>query len=141
MRYIYLNGGPVNGWDTWSPIPGGRATTYIRNSRMLGMIPFFVFYNIADGSESYLSDLAHAQDASYMAAYFKNLKLALDIIDREAGDDLVGLLLEPDFLGYLAQNANQPAAVIPAATRGAYTSGVLISGVQFGSASVVGLPS
>jgi hypothetical protein len=50
--------------------------------------PGFVFYNIADGSESYFSDLAHVQDANYMEAYFKNLKLALDIIDQEAGDDL-----------------------------------------------------
>jgi hypothetical protein len=114
IRYIYLNGGP-----------GSRAVNYIRNSRMLGMIPFFVFYNIPDGSESYELDLAHAQSPAYMAAYFRNLKLFLDIVRRESPDDLVGVVLEPDFLGYMAQNAGKPASEIPAATRAAYDTGVL----------------
>src|SRR5262249_2064403 len=74
-RYIYLNGGPVNGWSTWSDAPGGRATSYIQNSRMLGMIPIFVFYNIPDSSEGYQIDVAHAQDPAYMSAYFVNLQL------------------------------------------------------------------
>jgi hypothetical protein len=125
VRYIYLNGGPVNGWDTWGNGSGSRATDYIRNSKKLGMIPFFVFYNIADGGESYYTDLQHVQTASYMQSYFKNLKLALDIINRESPDEIVGMILEPDFLGYLAQNANQPASAIAAMTHAAYDSGVL----------------
>jgi hypothetical protein len=125
VRYIYLNGGPTYGWHTWSNSPGGRAVTYIRNSRKLGIIPFFVFYNIPDGGESYATDLAHVQDPSYMEAYFKNLKLALDIINAESPDDLVGMILEPDFLGYMAQNANQAPSAISAVTRAVYDSGVL----------------
>jgi hypothetical protein len=125
IRYIYLNGGPVNGWDTWGNGPGSRAVNYIRNSRALGMVPFFVFYNIPDGAESYERDLEHVQSLEYMTAYFANLKLFLDIVRSESPDDMVGLLLEPDFLGYLAQNAGKPAAGIPAATRGAYLSGLL----------------
>lgn len=125
IRYIYLNGGPINGWDTWSNLPGGRAISYIRNSRQLGIIPFFVFYNIPDGGEGYVTDLTHVQSSSYMQAYFKNLKLALDVINQEAKDDLVGFILEPDFIGYLAQNANQPASSIAAMTNAAYSSGVL----------------
>jgi hypothetical protein len=124
-RYIYLNGGPIQGWDTWSLIPGDRATSYIRISRTLGMIPFFVFYNIPAGSESYEIDLANVNNTAYMAAYFKNLKLALDIAVRESPDDPVGFILEPDFLGYLAQNANRPASAISAATATAYETGVL----------------
>jgi len=130
VRYIYLNGGPVNGWDTWGNQPGDRATNYIRNSHMLGMIPFFVFYNIADGGESYYTDTAHVQDPTYMAGYFQNLKLALDIINQESPDDMVGMVLEPDFLGYLAQIANAPASAILAMTSSAYSSGVLTSGVD-----------
>ncbi len=124
-RYIYLNGGPIQGWDTWTGTPGDRAVSYIRNSRQLGMIPIFVFYNIADSGEGYLSDVAHVQNASYMRAYFTNLKLALDIIRQESPDDPVEMILEPDFLGYLAQNANAPASAIGAATSAAYASGVL----------------
>jgi hypothetical protein len=124
-RYIYLNGGPIQGWDTWSLSPGDREAGYIRISRTLGMIPFFVFYNIPSDNESYSIDVAHISDPAYMAAYFKNLKLALDIAVRESPDDPVGFILEPDFLGYLAQNANKPASGIPAATGAAYDSGVL----------------
>lgn len=124
-RYIYLNGGPFQGWHTWSLTLGERATSYIRVSRTLGMIPFFVFYNIPADSESYETDLAHVNDPAYMAAYFKNLKLALDITVRESPDDPVGFILEPDFLGYLAQNANRPASAISAVTGAAYESGVL----------------
>jgi hypothetical protein len=124
-RYIYLNGGPVYGWHTWGRSPASRAIDYIRNSKKLGVIPFFVFYNIPDGGESYSTDLAHVQDAAYMRAYFKNLKLALEAIQQEAPDDFVGMILEPDFLGYMAQNANRPASAIFAFTQAAYEEGVL----------------
>src|SRR5262249_34987528 len=95
------------------------------NSRQLGIIPFFVFYNIPDGSEGYQLDLAHAQDTTYLSSYFRNLKLFLDIVRRESPDDTVGLILEPDFLGYLAQNAAQSPARLAAATRVVYYRGVL----------------
>lgn len=130
IRYIYLNGGPLNGWDTWSGTSGDRATQYVRNSRTLGMIPFFVFYNIPDASEGYALDLAHAQDPAYMAAYFRNLALALKLINQESPDDVAGMILEPDFLGYLAQNAAASPSGIPAATHAVYDSGVLSTGAD-----------
>ncbi len=130
IRYIYLNGGPFTGWTTWTNTPGARASEYIDHSQQLGLIPFFVFYNIPDASEGYAIDLAHVQDASYMQAYFQNLKLALDLINQESPGDLVGLILEPDFIGYLAQNAGQPAASISAMTHAAYSSGVLAAGTD-----------
>jgi hypothetical protein len=58
------------------------------------------------------------------------LKLALDIIAKESPDDPVGFILEPDFLGYLAQNANKPANLITAATASAYEAGVLDASVD-----------
>lgn len=126
-RYIYLNGGPISGWTTWTAVPGARASTFVENSRTFGMIPYFVFYNIPDSSEGYQLDLSHAQDPNYMAAYFQNLQLALNMIVAASPDDPVGMILEPDFLGYLAQNANAPASAIAAATSAAYASGVLNS--------------
>jgi hypothetical protein len=130
VRYIYLNGGPYLGWDTWGNNPGDRATNYIRNSHMLGMVPYFVYYNIPDGGESYTTDSSHISDPAYMAAYFTQLKLALNIINQESPDDTVGMVLEPDFLGYLAQNSGLPASQIAAMTHAAYTSGVLTAGVD-----------
>lgn len=45
-----------------------------------------------------------------MEGYFRNLKLAPDIIKRESPDDVAGMIPEPDFIGYLAQNENGPAS-------------------------------
>lgn len=128
VRYIYINGGPgANGWTSWSP-NGGRATTYVTESLKLGMIPFFVFYNIADGSESYASDLQHIQTRAYMNDYFNNLKYFLDITKKYAGDDLIGIVYEPDFLGYMMQNSGKQPDAILAYVDEAYTSGVLVRG-------------
>lgn len=126
IRYIYLNGGPVNGWRTWGA-DGQRVVSYIHESQKLGMVPYFVWYNIPDGGESYYTDLQHIQDDSYMQAYFRDLKYALDLIAREAPDDPVGFLLEPDFLGYMMQNSGTTTDRIAARTQAAYSSGVLDS--------------
>lgn len=129
LRYLYLNGGasvPGNSsWCTWTTVPCFRATSFIRESRKLGMIPVFVFYNIPDGGESYTTDLAHIQDATYMAAYFKDWANVIDIANAEAGDDLVGYVIEPDFIGYLMQNSGLQPSQIAARTDQAYASGVL----------------
>lgn len=125
IRYIYLNGGPVNGWRTWSNQDGGRLVSYLRESEKLGMIPYFVYYNIPDGGESYWTDLQHIQSSTYMEGYFRDLKFALDLIHSEAPDEYVGMLLEPDFLGYLMQNSSLQASQIQAMTKAAYSSGVL----------------
>ncbi|MGB8451915.1 MAG: chitobiase/beta-hexosaminidase C-terminal domain-containing protein [Anaerocolumna sp.] len=125
IRYIYLNGGPVNGWKTWGDGNGGRAVSYIRESKKLGMIPFFVYYNIPDGSESYELDKQHIESDSYMQSYFKDLKFALDIISREGGDETVGLILEPDFIGYMMQNSGKQPDGITARTSAIYSAGIL----------------
>ena len=130
IRYIYLNGGPFIGWDTWTNVPGDRAARYIRESQRLGIIPFFVFYNVPEGGESYATNLANIQSESYLSAYYENLSLALRIIREEGGDDPVGIVLEPDFLGYIAQNANAPAEQVLAQTHTAYDTGTLVSGVD-----------
>ncbi|MEC7501484.1 MAG: glycosyl hydrolase family 18 protein [Planctomycetota bacterium] len=125
-RYIYLNGGPVNGWRTW----GDRVGSYVRESLKLGMIPQFVYYNIPDGGESFTTNNEHLASTEYMEGYFNDLKFALDTIASEAGDELVQFIMEPDFIGYLMQNANAPASALPAMTSAAYSSGVLQQGVD-----------
>lgn len=137
-RYIYLPGGPFNGWRNW----GDRVGSYIRESLKLGMIPQFVYYNIPDSGESFEIDTQHINSAAYMGAYFQDLKFALDAIREAAGDELVQMILEPDFLGYLMQNAGLPASELSAATSAIYSSGVLNSGVdpQFDN-TVAGLVS
>jgi len=135
-RYIYLPGGPFTGWRNW----GDRVGSYIRESLKLGTIPQFVYYNIPDGAESYEVDTQHINSASYMEAYFQDLKFALETIHAEAGDELVQMILEPDFLGYLMQQAGAPASQLSATTSAIYSSGVLTAGVdpQFGN-TVTGL--
>ena len=125
IRYIYLNGGPENGWKTWGDGQGSRAVSFIRESKKLGMIPFFVYYNIPDGSESYELDKQHIESDSYMQSYFKDLKFALDIINQEGGDETVGLVLEPDFLGYMMQNSGKQPDEIMAKTSAVYSAGIL----------------
>ena len=125
-RYIYLNGGPVNGWRSW----GNRVSSYLQESLKLGMIPQFVYYNIPDGGESYVTNNEHIQSTEYMEAYFRDLQFALQTIASEAGDELVQFILEPDFIGYLMQNANASASSLPAMTSAAYSSGVLETGVD-----------
>jgi hypothetical protein len=129
-RYIYINGGPINGWKTWTTIPGDRARNYMINSQRLGIIPFFVYYNIPDNDEGYAVDLNHIQSASYMDAYYKDLKYFLDICKSNAGDDTFGIVFEPDFLGYMMQQSKQQPNQISALVNTAYSSGVLTKGVD-----------
>ncbi len=124
IRYLYLNGGPHEGWQTWGDREGSRVVHFIRNSRMLGMIPFFVWYNLPEKHEDQRVALTHLRSLSYMRSYFRSLDLALRLIRRESEGDLVGMVLEPDFLGYLAQHGGSPGAW-PAATRAVYQEGLL----------------
>ncbi len=57
-----------------------------------------------------------------MKAYFEDLKFAMETIKAEAGDEMVGLVLEPDFIGYLAQN-NQDPMTLSAQTGAVYDAG------------------
>lgn len=103
IRYIYINGGAIGGWQSWGP---QRPATFARESIKHGLIPFFVYYNIPDNGESYQLDLAHAQDPAYMTAYFNDLNAFMDSVQTIMQGDLYGIILEPDFLGYMQQNAS-----------------------------------
>jgi GH18 family chitinase len=114
MRYIYINGGPAEAPDggshhfnSWRS--STRTIRYAEESLRYGLIPVFVWYNLPDGGESYTTDLSHAQSKGYMQAYFKDLKNFLTDVQDVLGDDLYGVILEPDFLGYMQQlSGKQP---------------------------------
>lgn len=125
-RYIYLPGGPFNGWRNW----GDRIGSYVRESLKLGMIPQFVYYNIPDSAESFEIATRNINSVSYMEAYFQDLQFALETIHAEAGDELVQMILEPDFLGYIMQNAGASTDQLSAVTSAIYSSGVLTQGVD-----------
>jgi hypothetical protein len=138
-RYVYLNGGPGDyGWRLNYTTPeynlepmGKRAITFLRNSVKLGMVPVFVYYNIADGGESYTTDLEHVQSRTYMTNYFTDLTFLLNTINVENKDDITRLVLEPDFLGYMMQNSGKKASEIQAYTSTAYSvKGCLTIGVD-----------
>jgi hypothetical protein len=103
IRYIYINGGAIGGWQSWG---AQRPGEFARQSLRHGLIPFFVYYNIPDNGESYELDLKHVQDPTYMTAYFKDINAFMDSVQNVMKGELYGIILEPDFLGYLQQNAN-----------------------------------
>lgn len=110
IRYIYINGGAIGGWQSWG---ADRPAKYARESLRHGLIPFFVYYNIPDNGESYQLDLAHAQDPAYMTAYFADINAFMDSVQNVLHGELYGIILEPDFLGYMQQNAvpNNPHTI------------------------------
>ena len=127
-RYIYINGGFTGGWRTWGSADGDRAINYIRNSIAMGMMPFFVYYQIPGANgEGYALDLSNIQSSTYLRDYFLDLKFFLDIVKREGGTKEVGIDLEPDFIGYMMQLGHLRPAQISAAVQAAYASHVLDS--------------
>lgn len=105
IRYIYINGGPSgdNFWQGWQSWSERRAGLFAKESIRLGLIPFFVYYNIADGGESFTTDLEHVRNPLYMNDYFQDLNLFMDEVQEELQGELYGIILEPDFLGYMQQ--------------------------------------
>ncbi|QDU33289.1 Chitinase A1 precursor [Poriferisphaera corsica] len=127
-RYIYLNGGPENGWRSWQD--GQRLQSYLRESLKLGITPQFVYYNIPDGGESYYTNNEHLNSEEYMRGYFEDLQFALETIEEIAGDEKVELIFEPDFIGYLMQLGQVPADQVFAFTDQVYEVGLLERGVD-----------
>lgn len=139
VRYVYLNGEPdswnrpVDGWQNWGAnIRGHRAFTFIRENMKLGIIPFFVYYTICGSNESYATDLKNIQDEKHLGYYFKDLKFTLDTIRDEAMGEVVGMVFEPDFIGYMMQQSKKQPHEIYANTKLVYEK-------AFGGDNAVGI--
>jgi hypothetical protein len=106
IRYIYINGGPSgdNFWQGWQSWSESRAGKYAKESLRFGLIPFYVYYNLPDGGESFTRNLEHVRDPLYMSDYFQDLNFFMDEVQDELDGELYGIILEPDFLGYFQQN-------------------------------------
>ena len=108
IRYIYIN----YGWEGWNP---KRVTSYAKESLLFGLIPYFVYYTINGGGDSYATDLQNAQNATFMQAYYVNLHLFLSQATSVLKGELYGVVIEPDFLGYMQQNSGkQPSQITTA---------------------------
>jgi hypothetical protein len=112
IRYVYLQGGPISGWAQETP---NWATRYAKESMVLGLIPFFVFYNIPNANENPDLDYKNVNDTFYMTEYYKNLdKFLADAMAVMQGE-LYGVVLEPDFLGYMQKDIKLAPNVLPTA--------------------------
>ena len=119
FRYQYLAGG-VNtgsGWSTWNE-NGTFVSRYVAESRAVRAVPVLTYYMLlqsspaAGGSEAE-RDLSNLRNPATMAAYYRDLRLALR---RARGRRLVVLHVEPDLWGYIQQAARRNrAASVPAA--------------------------
>lgn len=132
VRYIYINGGPISGWQSWSgDEPEKRVKSFITESLKLGIVPYFVYYNIPDDAESYDVDMKHVNDKTYMEAYYKDLLFFLETCDKYDCGENVGIILEPDFLGYMMQNSGTtPDRIAAVGVEAVYTLGILKKGVD-----------
>jgi len=108
MRYQYLSGG-VNtgqGWTTWRP-KVRYAADYVRDSRAVGAIPVFTYYNMlhsrpARGSSESEKVYRNLNNPETMRAYYEDFKLLMQRASA-AGDRAV-VHVEPDLFGYLQRD-------------------------------------
>jgi len=108
MRYQYLSGG-VNtgrGWQTWGA-SGSYATHYIRDSRSVGAIPVFTYYNLlqsrpARGRGEIDKVFNNLNDRETMRAYYEDFRLLMQRGSAAGGRAVVHV--EPDFFGYVQAN-------------------------------------
>jgi hypothetical protein len=112
LRYVYLNDGPISGWAQKTP---KWVTRYAKESMVLGLIPFFVFYNIPNGDESPKIDYENVNDQLYMTEYYKNLDKFLTDATAVMQGELYGAVLEPDFLGYMQKDIKLAPNLLPTA--------------------------
>ena len=124
-QYIYLNGGPTTLPDgsanpaAWRTSGGGydgkKLIQSLRESAKFGSVPTVVYYNImtkfstdqSEPGEGPFTALRNIADEDFMVEYFKDLKFTIETIRSYANGTTVSLVIEPDFLAYMMQEAKQ----------------------------------
>ncbi|MBJ7471991.1 MAG: hypothetical protein JHD16_11850 [Solirubrobacteraceae bacterium] len=120
LRYHYLAGGinTSNPWTTWGRGDGRFVDDYVADSRAVGMVPVFTYYqlrqslpgaNIGDESEAIHRNL---RDGATMRAYFEDLRVLFGRLGDVGGPVVVHV--EPDLWGYVQQRHGDDAARTPA---------------------------
>ena len=74
---------------------------YAGAAKAIGAMMFYVYYNIPDPDESKQIAKDNFSSAAYRTKYFDKLKNFLDRIGEVMGDEKFGVIIEPDFLGYM----------------------------------------
>ena len=121
---IYMNGGP----DTWVdnyPYNGTYLDNFLRGCKRQGRIPCIVFYCIppAYTIDSEVVALQSVNDPAYMQKYFqRSIRTLIARIKAitEADGWPVMVVLEPDFIGYMAQKVLGPQRLSPNTTQVTY---------------------
>lgn len=93
------NAGTSDDWTTWNP-NGAYVTNVAANADQMGAVPMFTLYQMATKGDSNLSGLS---DATFMAAYWANVKLMYQKLGEYNKPALVNF--EPDFWGYVQMQA------------------------------------
>ncbi|WP_345950186.1 hypothetical protein ABDD95_01760 [Mucilaginibacter sp. PAMB04274] len=108
-RYHYLAGDIFsNGWASWNSPTGEWARTFLNQTRQMGKMPIFSYYNIVPAKGRFEDPgFTNLNDAEVMNKYFDDWKLLLKIC-REYGGPVI-IHYEPDLLGYMQMFKNDAA--------------------------------
>lgn len=120
LRYQYLAGGvnTSNPWTQWGHGNGRFVDDYVADSRKVGMVPVFTWYQLrqslpgASTSDESTADLGNLKNRDTMRAYFSSLRTLFEHL-RDAGGPSV-VHIEPDLWGYAQQRHGDDAAHTPA---------------------------
>lgn len=133
FHYSYIQGGTfstIASWRTDATYDGERVSKLTRNALKRGAIPVYTWYNMV--SDPYGDgDFCNAlQDSKHMKEYFHDFKVFLEMAERELAGESCVIVLEPDQIGYLAQNQAAEPNAIPVPVSKAYHVGLLERGVD-----------
>ncbi len=114
---LYMNAGPDTWVDNW-PGNGAYLDNFLRGCKRQGRIPCVVFYCIPPAwtIDSEVVALQSVNDPAYMQRYFqRSLRTLIARIKAitEADGWQVLLVMEPDFVGYMAQKVLGPQKLSP----------------------------
>ena len=121
---IYMNAGPDTWVDNW-PGNGAYLDNFLRGCKRQGRIPCIVFYCIPPAwtIDSEVVAMQSVNDPAYMQLYFqRSIRTLIARIKAitEADGWPVLLVMEPDFIGYMAQKVIGPQKLDPDTNRVTY---------------------
>jgi hypothetical protein len=141
----YLGSGD---WTSWNAPPCDYACVIADKAKSIGAIPMYTYYQMANNGDGNVSVV---NDAAFMATYWARLKTLYQDIAALKTPALVNV--EPDFWGYVEQNApghdptqmaavvssNPDCATLPNTVAG-YGACVIAMARKYASNAYVGFP-
>jgi hypothetical protein len=135
-------------WTSWNSPPCDYVCVVADAAKSIGAIPMFTYYQMANNGDGNISVV---NDATFMGTYWSRLKLLFQDIAALKTPALVNV--EPDFWGYVEQNApghdptkmaavvssNSDCAALPNTVAG-YAACVLAMARKYASNAYIGFP-